>query len=165
MQFAERDFMENIEKIIEIQKKLISLIKKYEKKTHKLIDCDIDEISMLVKSRENILKRIWELSGEVTYLCGENTQMKAAFENTCGRSELPEEIYEIFDLRQEFNIYAARAHSMEPGIIEKIHMLKDNLLTQIKENNAGPAAKAAKYYNAGLTQGKNLYFPENKKKI
>ncbi len=157
--------MENIEKITDIQKKLIVLIKKYEEKTKKLLTCDIDEISVLVNSRESILKRIWELSGEITFLCGENTQMKSAFENTCDRNQLPSELFEIFDLRQEFNIYAARAHSMEPGIIEIIQMNRDSLLEKIKEHNSGPAAKAAKYYNAGLTQGKNFYFPENKKKI
>jgi len=157
--------MENIEKINNLQKKLLVLIKKYEEKTRKLLDCEVDEIPILINSRESILKRIHELSGEIVFYCDGNKLMKAAFENTCNRNELPEEYYEIFDSRQEFNIYASRTHSMEPGIIERIKYTKDKLMEKIKENNSGPASKAAKYYSAGLTQGKNLYFPENKKKI
>ena len=58
------------------------------------------------------------------------------------RSELPlsiesvrhvlksrQEIQEIFDLRQEFNIYAVRAHNMDPEIIGKIQM---NFLFPVK---------------------------------
>ena len=157
--------MENIKKIIHIQKILLVLIKKYENKTRQLLDCDIDKISELVNSRESILNRIGVLTREILKYCDRNSLEYKAFENKCNRGELPEELTEIFDLRQEFNIYGARAHSMEPEIIERIQIIKDDLLKKIKENNSGVTAKAAKYYNSGFDQGKNFYFPENKKKI
>lgn len=157
--------MENIKKIIHIQKILLVLIKKYENKTRQLLDCDIDKISELVNSRESILNRIGVLSREILKYCDRNSLEYKAFKNKCSRGELPEELTEIFDLRQEFNIYGARAHSMEPEIIERIQIIKDELLVKIKENNSGVTAKAAKYYNSGFDQGKNFYFPENKKKI
>lgn len=155
----------NINKIIHIQKILLVLIKKYENKTRQLLDCDIDEIPKLVNSRESILNRIGSLTREILKYCDRNSLECRAFENKCSRGELPEELTEIFDLRQEFNIYGARAHSMEPEIIERIKIIKDDLLIKIKENNSDVTAKAAKYYRSGLNQGKNFYFPENKKKI
>ena len=165
MQFAERDFMENIEKITDIQKKLIILIKKYEDSTRKLLDCDIDDITNLVATRGNVLKRIDELTKAVNFLARDDSRIIPAFTNQCERNSLPSELQEIFDLRQEFNIYAVRAHEMEPEIIERIQMTKEMLMKKIRENNSGSTAKAAKYYNAGLTQGENFYFPKNNKKI
>lgn len=165
MQFAERDFMENIKKITDIQQKLIVLIKKFEEKSKQLLECDIDEIANLVNSRQSIIDRIIFLSNEIYKLCDEDSLQRLAFENKCDRSSLSEEEKEIFDLRQEFNIYAVRAHNMDSEIIGRIQIYKDKLLVKIKQNNSGVTAKAAKYYNAGLSQGKNLYFPENKRKI
>ncbi len=155
----------NTEKIIHIQKTLLVLIKKYESKTRQLLDCDIDKISELVTSRDSILKRIGVLSNEILKYCGEESLAYKAFKNSCNRSELTDELKEVFDLRQEFNIYGARAYSMDPEIVERIKINRDMLLEKIKDNNSSSTAKAAKYYNAGLTQGKNVYFPENKKKI
>lgn len=155
----------NIKKIIHIQKILLILIKKYESKTRQLLDCDVDKISELVSSRGSILNRIGVLSRETLKYCDVNSLEYQAFTNKCSRGELPDELKEIFDLRQEFNIYGARAHSMDPEIIERIQITREDLLKKIKENNSGVTAKAAKYYNSGFDQGKNFYFPENKKKI
>ena len=156
---------ENIKKITHIQKILLVLIKKYENKTRQLLDCDIDKISVLVNSRGSILNRIEVLSKEILKYCDADSLEYQAFKNKCSRGELPEQLKEIFDLRQEFNIYGVRAHNMEQEIIERIQIKREELLEKIKENNSGATAKAAKYYNAGLNQGKNFYFPENKKRI
>lgn len=165
MQFAERDFMENFEKIIENQKKLLVLIQKYESKSKQLLESDIDSIAELVNDRGAIISRIDVLTGEILNLCEENSPEYHAFKNDCDRSSLPENIKQIFDLRQEFNSYAIRAHNMDPEIIEKISINRDKLLKKIKENNNSQTAKAAKYFSAGISQGQNFYFPENKRKI
>ena len=165
MQFAEREFMENIEKIIENQQKLLVLIQKYEDKSRLLLGCDIDEIADLVNARESIINRIDVLTKEILSICNETSPEYLAFKNKCDRESLPENIKEIFDLRQEFNSYAMRAYNMDPEIVEKIKINRDLLLKKIKENNSGQTAKAAKYFNAGLSQGQNIYFPENKRKI
>ncbi len=154
-----------IHDIIEIQKKLLVLIKKYEEKTVKLLSCDVEEIEMLVSTRGSILDRIGVLSGMVIGSCGRDSIEVQAFTNKCDRGNLPSEFVEIFDLRQEFNIYAIRSYGMEPEIIERIQIKKDVLLEKIKKNNSSATAKAARYYNGGLSQGQNLYFPKNKKKI
>lgn len=165
MQFAERDFMENFEIIIENQKKLLILIKKYEDASRKLLECSIDEITNFVNTRESIVNRIDELTCDIFNLCDEDSPEYLAFKNKCERESLPDNIKEIFDLRQEFNSYAVRAHNMNPEIIERININRDNLLEKIKTINSGQTAKAAKYFNSGMTAGKNIYFPENKKKI
>lgn len=165
MQFAERDFMENFEKIIENQKKLLILIEKYETQSRKLLESDVDDIINLVNSRGSILKRIDHLTKEIFALCEEDSYEYHAFKNDCNRSDLPDYAKEIFDLRQQFNSHAVRAHDMDPEIIEKIKILRSHLLDDIKENNNSQTAKAAKYYGAGLTQGENFYFPKNNRKI
>ncbi len=165
MQFAERDFMENFEIIIENQKKLLILIQKYEHASRKLLECSIDEIENHINTRESVVNRIDELTKEILSLCEENSPEYLAFKNKCDRNSLPENIKKIFDMRQEFNSYAVRARDMDPEIIERIHIKRNLLLEKIKAINSGQSAKAAKYFNSGITEGKKIYFPENKKKI
>lgn len=157
--------MDKFEKIIEIQGKINDLMKKYEDYTRKLLVCDIDEISGYIGSRNMIIKKIDILNNEILEMCDKNSFEYLAYKNLCDRSELTDNLKEIFDLRQEFNGIAARVKSMDPEITERISIEKDKLLVKIKKNNTGQNAKAAKYFNAGLSQGSNIYFPENKKKI
>ncbi len=157
--------MENFEIIIEIQKKLLILIKKYEDASRKLLECDIDEITNHVNTRESIINRIAELTNQIYCQCDEDSPERLAFKNKCDRSSLPDNLKEIFDLRQEFNSYAVRARDMDPEITERITINRELLLEKIKKINSGQTAKAAKYFNSGITEGKNVYFPENKKKI
>lgn len=157
--------MENLEKIIENQRRINDLMRKYEDSTRKLLVCTIDEISGYIEARDSLIKQIDILNNEVLNLCDENSSEYLAYKNFCDRSELPDETKEIFDLRQEFNGIAVRVKSMDPEITERISIEKDKLLVKIKKNNTGQNAKAAKYFNAGLSQGENIYFPENKKKI
>ncbi|MGN0613881.1 MAG: hypothetical protein ACI4JB_08280 [Porcipelethomonas sp.] len=157
--------MEKSEKIIEFQKKLLKLIQRYESAARSLLECDIDRIKFLVDEREEIIRKIDRVTKEILVLCPENSPQMLAFKNLCDRDSLTDDLKEVFDLRQQFNAFAARAHSMDQQIIERIQITRDSLLQKIKENNAGQVAKAAKFYSAGLTQGKNIYFPENKRKI
>lgn len=157
--------MENLKKIIDNQEKINELTEKYENCTRKLLSCSVDEIPGFVDKREVLLKKIGALDNEILDLCEENSQEYLAYKNICDRSELPDELKEVFDLRQQFNSSAARIQDMEPEIKERIAIERDRLLEKIKKNNSGQNAKAAKYFNAGLSQGKNIYFPENKKRI
>jgi len=165
MQFAGSDFMENIEKIIENQEKINDLMKKYEETTRKMLSCDFDEILGLTEQRTVISKKIDMLNSEILGLCGEKTQEYMAYSNMCDRSILSEDGKVIFDLRLKFKSIAVRIQEMEQEITERISIEKDKLLIKIKENNSGQNAKAAKFFTAGMTNGGNMFFPENKKRI
>jgi len=88
-----------------------------------------------------------------------------AYSNMCDRSILSEDGKVIFDLRLKFKSIAVRIQEMEQEITERISIEKDKLLIKIKENNSGQNAKAAKFFTAGMTNGGNMFFPENKKRI
>jgi len=165
MQFAGRIFMEKINRVIEDQKKLLVLIEKYELKTRELLSCDFDDVTVLVASRQGILDRMEVLRKEILRLCPEGSDEYAAFQNSCDRDSLPDIYKQIFDLRQQFNAYAFRAKTLEPEIIGRLSIHRDKMLVKIKENNSGQTAKAAKFFNTGMSAGNNFYFKENKKQI
>ncbi|MGN1482013.1 hypothetical protein [Porcipelethomonas sp.] len=157
--------MEKVEKIIENQKKINSFMEKYEDYTRKLLGCSIDDITKYINAREELISKIDISNKEILSLCEENSFEYMAYKNLCGRGELPDTYTEIFDLRQNFNSILARVKSMEPEIIERITIEREKVLKKIKENNSGQNAKAAKFFNAGISSGQNMFFPENKKQI
>lgn len=157
--------MENIEKIVNYQKKINELMKKYEDITRKMLDCSFDDILAYTESRAEISRKADRLNSEILEVCEESSPEYEAYKHLCGRSELPDEIKEIFDLRLEFKSIAVRVQSMEPEITQRISIRKEKLLVKIKENNSGQNAKAAKFFNAGLSNGGKVFFPENKKTI
>lgn len=165
MQFAERVFMENLEKIVNNQKKINELMSKYEEITRKLIECEIDEILSLVDKRNDIALKISRLNNEILSCFDENSVEYMAYKNTCSRDELSDELKIFFDLRQTFYKFAVQIQSMNPEITERIKIEKDKLLKKIKDNNSGQTAKAAKFYNAGFSQGDKLFFPKNNRRI
>ncbi|MGN0620315.1 MAG: hypothetical protein ACI4I9_00470 [Porcipelethomonas sp.] len=159
--------MENIAEITDYQAKINKLMLEYEGISRKLLECTIDEIPVLIKNREDLSVSITAMSDRINVLCSEDETGMAlsAYKNSCLRSELSDELKQIFDLRQEFNSIAFRIKNLNYEITGRIELEKNKLLEKIIENNNGQNAKAAKYLNGGMTTGKNIYFPKNKKLI
>lgn len=151
--------------ITENQKRINSLMSRYEEITRKLLDCSIDDILILTEKRQSISSEITKLDNQIKNVCADSPEALSAYLNKCDRSELTEGLQEIFDLRQEFNGMAFRVAALDPEIKERINMLRDELVIKIKKNNSGQNAKAAKYAKAGAQTGSNFFVPENKKLI
>ena len=151
--------------IIQKQQKLLFLITRYEEETMALIDCDIDDVTKHIDERDRIVKLVDVLTKEILKLCPEGSHEYNAFRNSCSRSDLTPEIQQIFDLRQQFNVHKSRACSMDQEIIQRLKNTRDDIVAEIKENNSGQNANAAKFYTSGLSNGENLFFPKNKKEI
>lgn len=155
----------NVELVTENQKRINKLISRYEELTRKLLDCEVDDILILTEKRKGLSSEITKLDSQIKNEFAENTQALEAYQNKCDRSSLPDELRQVFDLRQEFNSIAFRISSMDPEIKERISLLRDELVVKIKKNNSGQNAKAAKYAKAGVSSGSNFFVPENKKLI
>lgn len=155
----------DIKIIVDLQKRILKLMEKYEAVTKKLLDCETDEILILTEKRKNVWAETSKLDERIKRECGENTQVLAAYKNECERGSLPDELTEIFDLRQQLNAILFRIKTLDPEITERIAMIRDNLVVKIKKNNSGQNAKAAKYATAANPSGKKMFFPENKKMI
>lgn len=155
----------DIEFVTENQKRINKLISQYEKITRKLLDCDVDDILILTEKRKSISQEITKLDNQIRNECSETPKALEAYLNKCDRSELTDELKHIFDLRQEFNGIAFGISSMDPEIIERINLIRDDLVLKIKKNNSGQNAKAAKYAKTGISDGSNFFVPENKKLI
>lgn len=155
----------DIEIVVENQKRINALMSKYEEATRKMIDCPIDDILPLTEKRQSISKEVSKLDIQIKDECCNTPEALSAYKNKCVRDELADSFKQIFDLRQNFNAIAFAITSLEPEIRGRIMILRDELIDKIKENNSGQVAKAAKYVNAGLSGGENLFIPENKKMI
>ena len=150
---------------IQKQQKLLFLITKYEEESEALLDCDIDEVAEHMNERDRIVKLVDVLTKEILKLCPQDTDEYKAFRNSCERSELSPELQQVFDLRQQFNTHMTRACSMDPDIIQRLKDTRDDIVSEIKENNSGQNANAAKFYTNSMSSGKNMFFPKNKKEI
>ncbi|MCI7803797.1 MAG: hypothetical protein MR503_01800 [Oscillospiraceae bacterium] len=155
----------DIEFVTENQKRINKLLSQYEKITRKLLDCDVDDILILTEKRKGISQEITKLDNQIRNECSETPKALEAYLNKCDRSELTDDLKQVFDLRQEFNGIAFGISSMDPEIIERINLIRDDLVLKIKKNNSGQNAKAAKYAKAGMSDGSNFFVPENKKLI
>lgn len=155
----------DIKVITEKQKQINELMIKYENITRKMIDCPVDDILGYTEKRQILSESISEIDNQIINMCNDSPLILAAYKNKCDRSELDIDTIKVFDLRQEFNSSAFRVSAMESQITERIVILKSDLMNKIKKNNLGQNAKAAKYAGAGISGGKNLFFPENKKSI
>ena len=155
----------DIEFVTENQKRINKLISQYEKITRKLLDCDVDDILILTEKRKGISQEITKLDNQIRNECSEIPKALEAYLNKCDRSELTDDLKQVFDLRQEFNGIAFGISSLDPEIIERINLIRDDLVIKIKKNNSGQNAKAAKYAKAGMSGGSNFFVPENKKLI
>lgn len=150
---------------IQKQQKLLFLITKYEEHTLALLDCDTDEVPEHIDERDRIVKLVDVLTKEILKICPEGSPEYKAFRNSCSRDELSPKMQQIFDLRQQFNTHMTRAHSIDPDVITRIKSTRDDIVKEIKENNSGQNANAAKFYTNSMSRGKNVYFPKNKKEI
>ena len=157
--------MEKIEIITNNQKSLLLLIKNFEARTRELLDCEPEQVTELVAVRQRILDKMAYHNGEILKLCPEGSPEYQAYKNSCDRDSLSEENRQIFDLRQEFNISLNRLRSMDPEIIGRLEITRDQMKEKIRENNSGQSAKAAKFFTPGLDTGQKMYFPENNRKI
>ncbi len=156
----------DIELVIDNQRRIINLMKKYEDISRKLIDCPIDDILILTEKRKSISQEVSVLDNQAKKECSEDKKAMDAYTNKCDRSELSEKFQEIFDKRQELNGIVFRIRALDPEIIERIELIRDDIVNKIKKNNSGQNAKAAKYAAASLSPVRNnLYIPKNKKMI
>lgn len=151
--------------IKESQKKINSLMTDYECLTRDLLECDDDDILALTQKRQTIIEKILELDDKIKRNCSDNALALAAYLNKCERNGIPDYLLEIFDLRQEFNAMAFRVKNAEPEIIERISILRGEMMEKIKKNNSGQNAKAAKYAGVGMPSDKAVFISENKKQI
>lgn len=159
--------MENIAEITEYQKEINRLMEKYEEYSRELLVCEVDDITSYIEKRQNISEKVTALSNSINAWCAadETGMCMAAFRNSCGRSEVPDELKQVFDLRQEFNGIAFRIKNLDVAIVERIEIEKDMLIKKIKDNNSGQNAKASKYMSGIVDVGKDVYFPKREKKI
>ena len=157
--------MQNISETCDLIKNVTELLDEYESITRCLLECDIDDITSYVEKRQHIVEKIDVVTKRIHENIGDDQQAMDAFRNICSISELPDELKEIFELRQQMNVHLWHIHEIEIQVTDRIRIEKENLLKKIKSNNSGQNAKAAKYVNGGLNTGQNVFFPENKKLI
>ncbi len=155
----------NTEFITESQKKINRLMSIYEETSQKLLDCSVDDIPLLMQKRQNIMEETAQLDHRIKLECSDEPEALSAYLNKCSREGLSDELAEIFELRQEFNAIGFRVKNLDPEIMQRFVAFRDEAMEEIKKNNSGHSAKAAKYGQLKMPDTKKVFIPENKKQI
>lgn len=143
-----------------------SLLLEYEDETLPLSTCPIDDIDDYIEKRSAIMEKIVLQNKAIQNECDSEPTglLKAAAFCSCDRSDLSEELREIFDAKLMVNAVLTRIISAEKQASERIAFERDELISKIKSMNQSANANAAKYYDASRYKPDEYFFhPESKK--
>jgi NTP pyrophosphatase (non-canonical NTP hydrolase) len=130
----------------EIQQLLLEM----ETEVNNLFSCPPDEIEV---SNERITKYreiIDEVFEDIDAVCAEDPDglLKKAVHPRTNRSDIPDELADVFEKRQEINAVAFRINDIIPMVEKRLRKSMEKTLEEIKQHNSSQSAQASKYYNA-----------------
>lgn len=135
---------------------IVEVLLEMEKEIGELYVCSPDDVDISVERINKYREITDEIFTEIDSLCAEDEtgELKKATEPLTDRKDVAEEYVEVFEKRQEVNAVAYRISAAIPMVQDRLKKSMDRVLEEIKENNNGQSAKAAKFYSAvNETQG------------
>jgi len=119
-----------------------------------LFTCSPEDMDVSTGRIEQYREITDEIQEEIDEICAEDEsgELKKAVMPRTDRKDVADECIAVFERRQDINAVIFRIQSAIPMVTERIKKTMDRTLEEIKENNSGQSAQAAKYYstvNAG----------------
>lgn len=142
--------MKNINEICECLNEIEEIMLEVEYEMNYLFTCDIDDIEFSMEKIDQYRQMTDEIFAEIDNLCEEDEtgMLKKAVLPRTDRKDICDDVECIFELRQELNAVIHRVATLQPQVIKRFNKEKEKMLEEIKNNNIGQSAKAAKYYSA-----------------
>ena len=120
----------------------------YEQASLEMLSCESDGLEEKLERRAVIIDRIDFLDAQIDEACDNQPLYCRAARAVCGRGELPEEWKPVFDCAMQIRAIAGRLPDIDLQIQMRLEQERDMAMEQIKSNNRGQNAQAAKYYSA-----------------
>jgi hypothetical protein len=135
----------NIKKIL--TEKLENL-SEYQKITESALNySEFADVLSIIDSRDDVINAIINIDSELNEV---DEETKILLKNACNFGELAPEEQEIFSLSLSINTVISHIKALDAQLIEKIELDKQEVAKQIREQNQGQNAKAARYFKAGM---------------
>lgn len=137
-----------IQRVINLLEEKKDYFTLYEQVSLAMLSCDADELEEKIGRRAVIIERIDHLDACIDEACEKQQLYCQAARASCGRSELPEGWKTVFDCAMQVRAIIGRLPDIDLQIEMRLEQERDLALEQIKSNNRGQNAQAAKYYSA-----------------
>ncbi len=159
--------MKNINEICECLNEIKEIMLEVEFEMNFLFTCGIDDIEFSMEKIGQYRQMTDEIFSEIDNLCEEDEtgMLKKAVLPRTDRKDVCDEVERIFELRQDLNAVINRVKILQPQVVKRFQKEKEKMLEEIKKNNAGQSAKAAKYYNTINDDSNGYHIPPKGRKI
>ena len=144
------DHSECTEQICSCYDEIIEVLLEMEKEIGELYICSPDDVDVSVERINQYREITDEIFAEVNAICeqDESGELRKATDPLTDRKDVAEEYAGIFEKRQDVNAVAYRISAAIPMVKDRLKKSMDRILEEIKENNTGQSAKAARFYSA-----------------
>ena len=144
------DHSESAEIICRCYDELSEVLLETEIEISGMFTCPPDDLDVAVERINQYREITDEISAEIDAICAEDEsgELKKAVMPQTDRKDVPDELVPVFEKRQEINAIIYRIQNTIPMVQDRLKKSMEKTLEEIKENNAGQSAKAARYYSA-----------------
>lgn len=160
--------MDTMNELCEMLAKKKEIFLQYEKDTDALLSCEIEEVEAHIKNREKLSEEVDRIDAALDRLAADSaenqTVVRQALKNQCGRNQLPAALWPVFDSAQQIFSIMHRIQQIESRAEERIKFEQEILLEKIKKLNRSTAAQASKYHDTAGMSSQASYFPSAYKK-
>ena len=152
------DNNERAEVICGLFDEMTEVLLETENEVNELYTCSPDDIDVSVERINKYREITDEILAEIDSVCaGEETgELKKATLPLTDRMDVSPDFVEVFEKRQDVNAVICRIQAAIPMVKDRLKKAMEKTLEEIKENNSGQSAKAARYYNA-VNDSQNSY--------
>lgn len=155
------------EKICELLDELKEKLLKFEQETIEIMNCDIDDIEGHSFNRVMITRELDKVFARIEVLCSEmdgGDRIRKMIKSSRDLTEVNEDEERIYLKAQEIFSLLNRIRDSDVQAVDRIDLEKAQLLSQIKAENNGVSAKAARFA-VGTDDGRRKFVGYGGKKI
>lgn len=143
-------------KIMEIMEQKRRLLRSVEDATQEMITCHSDKLEELMIRREKLVSQLKKADEELEELCADQEDGPAVLEAALCKGE-PERLTgtaaEVYQAAGQHRAILSRLRESEMQVILRLKQEQLEILEKIKTANQGSAAKAARFFSTGRSQG------------
>lgn len=155
------------EKICELLDQIKEKLLRFEQETIEIMSCDIDDIEGHTDNRVTITKELDRIFGRIEVLCSEieeGDRIRKIIKSTPDFTEVRPDEEQVYLKAQEVFSLLNRIKDSDVQAVDRIDLEKTRLLAQIKAENTGTTAKAARFA-VGADDGRRKFVGYGGKKI
>ncbi len=160
------DNNERVEVICGLFDEMTEVLLETENEVNELYICSPDDIDVSVDRINKYREITDDILAEIDSVCAEEEsgELKKATLPLTDRKDVSPDFVPVFEKRQDVNAVICRIQSAIPMVQDRLKRAMEKTLEEIKENNSGQSAKAARYYNA-VNDSQNSYNFTRKSRI